>query len=382
MTTNKQSEKQLGDYICEDPAQALEFEDDADHTAEPDVYEIEGFPSGERLDKVLAALISSVSRARLQKWIEAGAVRVNGEVASGVRLKVADGDEVIVTPQPAPEDTAYVAQDGIAFDVVYEDEDIIVINKPAGLVVHPAAGHWNGTLLNGLLFRYPELTRVSRAGIVHRLDKETSGLMVVARNEASRTDLVRQLQARTVGREYWAIVLGLAPEAGFVDRSIGRDPRSPIKFCCRGGQGSRPARTRVRLVESTRIAGRTVSWVACRLETGRTHQIRVHLTSVGLPLLGDPLYRTNASALPEEAGVAARFNRQALHASRLILKHPATGETCEWFVEPPQDMIELMDVLDFGPVDEPVHVFEDNARPAVPDFGPVVYEGELDDSIK
>ena len=306
MTTKKQLENQLGDYICEEPVQAPESEDDVDNTAEPDVYEIEGFPVGERLDKVLAVLIPSVSRARLQKWIEAGAVLVNGEPASGVRMKVADGDELIVTPQPAPEDTAYVAEDGIDFEVLYEDEDIIVVNKPAGLVVHPAAGHWNGTLLNGLLFRYPELTRVSRAGIVHRLDKETSGLMVVARNEASRTDLVRQLQARTVGREYWAIVLGLAPEAGYVDRSIGRDPRSPIKFCCRGGQGSRPAKTRVRLVDSTRIAGRMVSWVACRLETGRTHQIRVHLTSVGLPLLGDPLYRTNASALPEEAGVAGK----------------------------------------------------------------------------
>ena len=146
MTTKKQPENQLGDYICEEPVQALESEDDVDNTAEPDVYEIEGFPVGERLDKVLATLIPSVSRARLQKWIEAGAVLVNGETASGVRMKVADGDELIVTPQPAPEDTAYVAEDGIAFEVLYEDDDIIVVNKPAGLVVHPAAGHWNGTL--------------------------------------------------------------------------------------------------------------------------------------------------------------------------------------------------------------------------------------------
>lgn len=369
----------MGDYICEEPAQALEFEDDVDNTAESDVYEIQGFPTGERLDKVLASLIDTVSRARLQKWIEAGAVLVNGEPAAGVRMKVADGDEIVVTPQPSPEDTAYAAEDGIDFEVLYDDDDIIVVNKPAGLVVHPAAGHWSGTLLNGLLFRYPELARVSRAGIVHRLDKETSGLMVVARNEAARTDLVRQLQARTVGREYWAIVMGLAPEAGYVDRSIGRDPRSPIKFCCRGGQGSRPAKTRVRLVDSTRVAGRMVSWVACRLETGRTHQIRVHLTSVGLPLLGDPLYRTNASVLPPQAGVAAEFGRQALHASRLILKHPATGRTCEWFAAPPNDMCELMDALDFGPTDEPVSVFDDNARAAASDLGPVVYEGEAED---
>ena len=358
MTTKKQPENQLGDYICEEPVQALESEDDVDNTAEPDVYEIEGFPVGERLDKVLAVLIPSVSRARLQKWIEAGAVLVNGEPASGVRMKVADGDELIVTPQPAPEDTAYEAEDGIDFEVLYEDEDIIVVNKPAGLVVHPAAGHWNGTLLNGLLFRYPELTRVSRAGIVHRLDKETSGLMVVARNEASRTDLVRQLQARTVGREYWAIVLGLAPEAGYVDRSIGRDPRSPIKFCCRGGQGSRPAKTRVRLVDSTRIAGRMVSWVACRLETGRTHQIRVHLTGEDLPLVGDQVYRGRAPGLGVKLENLFDFHRQALHASRLGFLHPVTGEYREWFVEPDEDMANLMEDIGFGPIDRPVTVFE------------------------
>ena len=241
MTTKKQPENQLGDYICEEPVQAPESEDDVDNTAEPDVYEIEGFPVGERLDKVLAVLIPSVSRARLQKWIEAGAVLVNGEPASGVRMKVADGDELIVTPQPAPEDTAYVAEDGIDFEVLYEDEDIIVVNKPAGLVVHPAAGHWNGTLLNGLLFRYPELTRVSRAGIVHRLDKETSGLMVVARNEASRTDLVRQLQARTVGREYWAIVLGLAATLTAPSAGIRARPSSSAAAAVRAVVRPKPA---------------------------------------------------------------------------------------------------------------------------------------------
>ena len=153
-------------------------------------------------------------------------------------------------------------------------------------------------------------------------------------------------------------MLGLAPEAGFVDRSIGRDPRNPLKFCCRGGQGSKPAMTHCRLVDVAQAAGRTISWVACRLETGRTHQIRVHLTTVGLPLLGDPLYRTNASKLPEEAGLAAQFSRQALHASRLRLRHPETGDEQEWFVPPPQDMYEVMDELGFGPLDEPTAVFE------------------------
>ena len=151
-------------------------------------------------DKMLAGLMSQVSRARIKSWIEAGAVSVNGEIAQSVRMKVGAGDEIDVVPLPAPEETAYTPEADVSFDVVYEDDTVIVVNKPAGLVVHPAAGHWSGTLLNGLLFRYPELARIPRAGIVHRLDRETSGLMVVARTEAAQTDLVRQLQARSVGR--------------------------------------------------------------------------------------------------------------------------------------------------------------------------------------
>ncbi len=311
----------------------------------------------DRLDKVLAGFMPEVSRARIQEWIKKGAVSLNGEVVSDVRAKTGAADSIDVTPLPSDEDLAFEPQSGIDFDVLYEDEALIVIDKPAGLVVHPAAGHWRGTLLNGLLFRYPELKKVSRAGIVHRLDRETSGLMVVARTEVSRTSLIRQLQARTVCREYWAIVLGLAPEMGFVDTPIGRDPRNPIRFACRG-IAAKPAKTRVRLVERTMVANRAISWVACRLETGRTHQIRVHLTSVDLPLLGDPLYRTNASKMPDAAGLAATFSRQALHASRLKLVHPVTGKTMSWFTAPPKDMCELMDFLGFGPTDEPVCVFD------------------------
>ncbi len=336
-----------------------ELSEDALEEAPAEHFELDVTAPDERLDKVLARLMPDVSRARIQKWIEEGVVCVNGEKAASVRQKVGGTDEIDVVRMPSPEENAYAPEDGVVFDVVYEDEGIIIINKPAGLVVHPAAGHWSGTLLNGLLFRYPELARVPRAGIVHRLDKETSGLMVVARTEAAQTDLVRQLQARTVGREYWALVLGVAPEAGYVDRAIGRDPRNPLKFCCRGGQGSRPAKTHCRLVDVAEVAGRTISWVACRLETGRTHQIRVHLTSVGLPLLGDPVYRTNASKMPPEAGLAAQFSRQALHASRLRLRHPVSGETLEWFAPPPDDMYELMQDLGFGPLDEPVTVFDE-----------------------
>lgn len=358
-------EKDLSDYIVLDEALAPESgqnmpaeDTDEDESPEQRHFELDYTVSAERLDKTLARLMPDVSRARVCRWIEQGAVQVNGQTAQSVRMKVAAGDTLDVTVLPAPEDQAYSPEDGIDFEVIYEDDSILIINKPCGLVVHPAAGHWSGTLLNGLLFRYPELARVPRAGIVHRLDKDTSGLMVVARTEAAQTDLVRQLQDRTVGREYWAVVLGLAPEAGFVDRAIGRDPRHPIRFCCRGGQGSKPAKTHCRLVDVAQVAGRTISWVACRLETGRTHQIRVHLTSVGLPLVGDALYRTPASKLPEQAGLAAQFSRQALHASRLQLRHPATGEQMQWFAPPPEDMCALMEFLDFGPLDEPTNVFE------------------------
>jgi 23S rRNA pseudouridine1911/1915/1917 synthase len=357
----KTTENNSRDYIGQSEGITDREEDDQEfglEQAEPLTFELDWSMSDERLDKVLARLMPDVSRARIQGWIESGAVLVGGQNPGSVRRKVGAGETITVYPQPSAEDLSFEPRPGIEFEVIHEDADILVVNKPAGLVVHPAAGHWDDTLLNGLLYRYPDQARVPRAGIVHRLDRETSGLMVVARTEKAQTDLVRQLQARTVGREYWALVLGVAPEAGFVDRSIGRDPRNPLKFCCRGGQGSRTAKTHCRLVDMTQIAGRTVSWVACRLDTGRTHQIRVHLTSVGLPLLGDPLYRTNASALPAEAGIVAEFPRQALHASRLRIVHPGSGQSAEWFVPPPQDMCDVMDELGFGPVDEPVHVFD------------------------
>lgn len=348
-------EKDCDDYIEEMP-QGRDFcAANASETVRH--FRLDWSQAADRLDKVLASLMNDVSRARIQEWIRLGAVSVNGEILTDVRAKVAGGDAIDVTPQTAPEDLAYRPESDVTFRVVYEDATLIVVDKPAGLVVHPAAGHWSGTLLNGLLYRYPELTRVPRAGIVHRLDRETSGLMVVARTQAAQTDLVRQLQDRSVCREYWALVLGMAPPMGFIDSSIGRDPRNPIKFAC-NGIAAKPAKTHVRLVQTTYIASRAVSWVACRLDTGRTHQIRVHLTSVGLPLLGDPLYRTNASKLPDEAGLAAQFHRQALHASRLRLVHPQTGRLVEWFTEPPEDMRALMDSLGFGPTDEPVHVYD------------------------
>jgi len=216
--------------------------------------------------------------------------------------------------------------------VAYEDEQILVIDKPAGLVVHPGSGNWRGTLLNALLHRLPALAGLPRAGIVHRLDKDTSGLLVVAKTLEAQTDLVRQLQARTVRREYLALVRGTVERDGLVDAPIGRHPvqRTRMAVVARG----RPARTHYRVRE--RLAGATL--VECALESGRTHQIRVHMAHIGHPILGDPVYARHAAG-----GVA--FGRQALHAWRLGLRHPASGAALHWESALPQDMAGLLDRL-------------------------------------
>lgn len=337
-----------------------EIESEADEQNLP-CFTVEGF-WGERLDKVLASLMPDVSRARLQKLIEEGSVEVNGTVIQKIRQKVTEGDEIQLLEEPhLDEALAFAPEEDVDFRVMYEDDAIIVVAKPAGLVVHPGAGNPCGTLLNGLLWRYPELKDVPRAGIVHRLDRDTTGLMVVARTLAAQTNLVRQLQERTVKREYWAFTLGSAARDFTVDTPIGRDPRSRIRFkCFPGSTGVRakPARTRARCVGWGEIEGLPVSWVACRLDTGRTHQIRVHLTSEDLPLIGDQVYRGRAPGLCVKLENELDFHRQALHASRLGLIHPVTGEYMEWFVPPEEDMIELMDELGFGPWDRPVNVFD------------------------
>lgn len=315
---------------------------------------------GGRLDKALAAWMPALSRGRLQSWIEQGAVQVNGAVVTKTRQKLIAGDEVLVVAQPAPEELAF-APEPMDLAIVYEDAAILVIDKPPGMVVHPAPGHWSGTLLNGLLAYDPRLAGVPRAGIVHRLDADTSGLMVVARTIEAQTDLVRQLQARTVKREYWAIAQGVAPERKTVEASIERDPRNPLRFRVGRGAAAKPARTHLARVDLAWAGERDFSWVACRLDTGRTHQIRVHLESLGLPLVGDPVYRGNRPRTPAGEAAWSRFARQALHASRLGLIHPASGAALEWFRAPPADLTELMSELGFGPLDRPVSVFPDQA---------------------
>lgn len=356
---NLDSEDYSGEDFEDDDMEAFENASAEEKTLPK--FVVEGF-WGERLDKVLASLMPDVSRARLQKMIESGAVKVNGVVVEKIRAKTTEGDEIELLEAPRMEEAlAFEPQEDVEFEVVYEDDAIIVVNKPAGLVVHPGAGNPDGTLMNGLLWRYPELKEVPRAGIVHRLDRDTTGLMVVARTLAAQTNLVRQLQERSVKREYWAITMGSAAPDFVVDVPIGRDPRSRIRF--KGFPGStgvraKPAHTRVRTVDWSSADGIPISWVACRLDTGRTHQIRVHLTGEDLPLIGDQLYRGRAPGIAVKMENLLDFHRQALHASRLGLVHPVTGEEMQWFREPPEDMIQLMDDLGFGPWDRPVTVFE------------------------
>jgi 23S rRNA pseudouridine1911/1915/1917 synthase len=294
--------------------------------------------AGERLDKVLAGSLPDYSRNRLKAWVEAGAVMVDGKVTKA-RYLLHGGENIKVFPQEMPEQFAFSPED-IPLDVVFEDDTIIVVNKPPGLVVHPAAGNWSGTLLNGLLFRYPELKLLPRAGIVHRLDKDTSGLMVVARTSQAQTSLVRQLQERTVGRRYLAWVWGDAPSQGKVLASVGRDQRDRLKMAAGSPQG-KPAATLFRRLSKGLVGESAVALLECRLETGRTHQIRVHLESLGFPLVGDTVYRKKAPGAAKNLS----FNRQALHAFALSLQHPVKQELMTWFRLPPQDLLDLLPQL-------------------------------------
>ena len=287
---------------------------------------------GERLDKVLSKLVPQYSRSRIQQWIEAGFVTIDGQPARGKATVLGDED-IIILPQAAPEEQAFKPE-SMDLSIVHEDAAIMVVNKPNGLVVHPAAGNWSGTLLNGLLHHYPAIGGVPRAGIVHRLDKDTSGLMVVAKTLIAQTDLVRQLQARTVKREYLALVWGTPRVAGKIDGSMGRHPRDRIKMTVTENASSKPALTHYERLATGLLDGKPVSLVRCKLETGRTHQIRVHMQSLGFPLVGDALYG--------KPHLAPFFPRQALHAFRLGLIHPESGKELEWEAPIPDDFAGLL----------------------------------------
>jgi len=320
---------------------------------------------GLRLDVALQRMLPEHSRSRLQTWIKEGLVTVN-KLPSTSKTKVWGGEQVVVQVQAKPENYAYVAED-IPLDIVFEDDHIIIINKPAGMVVHPAAGNWGGTLLNALLFHAPELKDVPRAGIVHRLDKDTSGILVVAKTLAAQTNLVRQLQARTVKREYRAIVWGQLWRNGVVDQAIGRDPRSRTKMAL--NRMGKPAITRYEILERFSVQ----TYLRCNLETGRTHQIRVHMQSLKAPIVGDPVYgfrgiipiRVMTQTLRDEV---SQFNRQALHAIKLGLMHPATNEFMEWQIELADDMKALLEAMRHeDPRNEDEEEFEFSSEPYLSD---------------
>lgn len=293
-----------------------------------------------RLDQALAELVPEYSRSRLQQWIKAGFVTLDGRVPV-VRERVRAGQTVCIAAELQEETTAQPER--IPLEIVFEDASLLVINKPAGLVVHPAAGNPAGTLLNALLHYDGSLAQLPRAGIVHRLDKQTSGIMVVARTLTAHKKLVEALQARTVKREYQAVVNSVLTAGGTVDAPIGRHPVDRKRMAVVGG--GKEAVTHYRVAE--RFRAHTL--VDVRLETGRTHQIRVHMAHNRMPITGDPVYggrmRLPKGATEELKNTLQQFRRQALHARRLGLQHPVSGEDMTWEAALPDDMVNLIKVL-------------------------------------
>ncbi|MDA8008053.1 MAG: RluA family pseudouridine synthase [Gammaproteobacteria bacterium] len=307
----------------------------------PPPFEVPAQFAGTRIDKALAALLPEHSRAEMQQWLKRGLVLVDGEHAKqSYQLRGGENLEVF-PPSPQPSDSPAQQVD---FEIVAHDEDLLIINKPAGLVVHPGAGQPDRTLLNGLLHADDELRTLPRAGIVHRLDKGTSGLLAVARNENARRDLIAQLQAHDMTRRYSAVVSGVPVAGECIDQPVGRHRRERLRMCVtpRG----KPAVTHVRVERKYR----NHCLIRAELETGRTHQIRVHLSWRGFPLVGDPLYagraRVPAGASEKLRAALAQFKRQALHAAHLSLRHPRSGEVMRWERPPPEDFRKLVDALE------------------------------------
>lgn len=296
---------------------------------------------GQRLDQVLADLFPEYSRSKLKGWILDGNVTINGTVNTTPRHKMTM-DETVRVDAKMEVQTQSRPQE-IALDIVYEDEHILVMNKPADLVVHPGAGNQDGTILNALLAHVPNIDKVPRAGIVHRLDKDTTGLMVVAKTVPAQTHLVDQLQTRTMAREYEALVIGTMVGGGEVDAPIGRHATKRTLMAVR--ESGKPAVTHYRVIEKFRAH----THIRLKLESGRTHQIRVHMTHIKHPLVGDPVYggrpRLPKGAEADFVDTLRSFKRQALHAAQLSLFHPATEEWMTWQAPVPEDMQQLIEVV-------------------------------------
>ncbi len=295
---------------------------------------------GSRLDSSLSEMLPDYSRSKITVWIKSGDALINEKTFKPKDR--ANGTEIVCLTLNTKSNNDWVAEK-IPLNVVFEDDDIIIINKQYGLVTHPGAGNWSGTLANALLYYDPSLSKLDRAGIVHRLDKNTSGLMVIARNEKSQKNLVEQLQSHSVSREYSAIVYAHMIAGGTIDKAIGRDPRDRIKQTVL--INGKDATTHYRIIN--RFKSHT--HVKAILETGRTHQIRVHLSHIGHSLIGDPMYggrvRFPRKASEELKQKLLNFNRQALHSKKLTLTHPNTGEIMSWKAPLPDDMLSLLKVL-------------------------------------
>jgi len=295
--------------------------------------------AGLRLDQVLARLLPQWSRSRLQEWIKQDRISVDGMIAT-TRQKIWGGEKIQILPNLIDIDHCHHPE-AIPLKIVYEDDHLLVIDKPAGLVVHPGNGNWQGTMLNALLNHAEQLNHVPRAGIVHRLDKQTSGLLVVAKTIEAQFSLVRQLQQRSVKRDYLAIVLGDIGKDGMVDAPIGRHPKHRTRMAVT--ENGKSARTHYQILENFQAC----TLLRCSLETGRTHQIRVHLRAIGHPLVGDPVYGAKLAdptntRLPE---TIQQFPRQALHALQLELNHPQTGQWMQWNSPIPDDIADLLKTL-------------------------------------
>lgn len=303
--------------------------------------EVQPEQMGQRLDQTLAELFPEYSRSRLKTWIEADLVKLNDRITNIPREKVLGGEKIEITVEV--EDETRFEPENIPLNIVYEDDDIIVINKPKDLVVHPGAGNPNGTVLNALLYHYPPIAEVPRAGIVHRLDKDTTGLMVVAKTIPAQTKLVRDLQKRKITREYEAVASGIMTKGGTVDQPMARHATKRTLMAVH--PMGKPAITHYRIMENYRNCTR----LRLRLETGRTHQIRVHMAHIAHPLLGDQTYggrpRPPKNASEDFMEVLRNFKRQALHAVMLRLSHPITGEMMEWYAPLPDDFVELLNAL-------------------------------------